>query len=221
MPARSESRRGRGRDSLNFWIAVIVICGLVGLGGYAFGKKWLGARLHQMEVGGGAPEISPEVGVQGAGGERASEESPPVKPIIVMREREPSAHERREVERELAEEEPQDGAQLHAREAEEAEPEEPAEEEDEAPAEPPRTSTRPPSTGRYVVTAGSFANEDNVRAVIRRLSSQGYQPYTTAVEKDGVTFRRINVAVCKSREQAEELQTTLKSQGFDSAVRAE
>jgi len=221
MPAHAESLGDRIIESLRFWAIVTVVCGVVALAGYAFGKEWLGARLHEMEVRRGAPEITPEVRLPVSTGEDASEQSPPVKPIIVVQEREPSGRERREVERELVAQEAQDGAQLHAREAERERPTEPeAREVTTEPSTPatPEPSEEPARTGRYVVTAGSFADETNARKVIRQLSAQGYHPYTTPVEKDGIAFRRVNVAICETRQQAEQLQSTLQSLGHASAV---
>jgi cell division protein FtsN len=223
MPGRAPTVGDRLKESLRYWAVVAVVCGVVGLGGYAFGKGWLGARLHEMELSAGAPEISADVSVREAMATGASEDSPPAEPVIEVQEREPSGRERREAERELAAQEPQDGAELHAREAEREQPEReqerPAEAEAQPPAEPRETSTSASETERYVVTAGAYADERNARSVMRGLASQGYHPYATTIVKDGLTFQRVNVAVFGTREQAEKLAGALQAQGFAAAVR--
>ena len=214
MPPQAESVAGRVKESLRFWTIVALICSIVFFGAYILGKDWLGARLHDMEIRHGAPEISPEASLQQSTSDEDADQGPPEKAVIVIEEREPSGRERREVEREIAAREPQDGAQLHAAE-EETRPEEPPEEN--AP-EQPSDSPVPSGTGGYAVTAGSFADEGNARRVAAELTDQGYQPFLTTVESEGMTFQRVNVAVCRSRREAEKIQNTLKTQGYDSAV---
>ncbi len=68
------------------------------------------------------------------------------------------------------------------------------------------------------MVAGSFADESNAQRQVRRLAEQGYQPYLTSVETGGITYRRVNVAVFDSREQAEEVRDRLRSQGIDAVV---
>jgi len=200
-------------ESLRFWAVVAVICAVVGLLSYTVGKRYVGSQLHEMEVKDGAPEISPvddDVVLPGEG-----DESPPEKPIIVMREREPTARERREVERELAEGEPQDGAELHAQEEAEAEEEEepaPPDEEESTAAEPVGEG------GDFVVSAGSFTSEDNAQTQVAKLVGMGYHPYLSRVERDGVTFSRVNVGRYPSRNQAQEVADELRAKGFDAAV---
>ena len=134
-----------------------------------------------------------------------------------MREREPTARERREVERELAAEEPQDGAELHAAEAADS-----GERTDEADAESPPAETgesdEQGSSGGYTVSAGSFASEANAQAQVTRLAAMGYHPYVTRIEKDGVTFTRVNVGEYPSRSAAQDVADELRAKGFDAAV---
>ena len=59
MPPQAESVAGRVKESLRFWTIVALICSIVFFGAYILGKDWLGARLHDMEIRHGAPEISP------------------------------------------------------------------------------------------------------------------------------------------------------------------
>ncbi len=214
MPAQAESLGKRMSESLRFWAIVTVICGIVFFAAYIFGKDWLGTRLREMEIRQGAPEISPDVSLQQPTGGEDAHPEPPEKAVVVIEEREPSARERREVEREIEAQQPQDGAQLHKAE-EKARSEKPQEES--APQEP-SASPVPAGTGGYVVTAGSFADEGNARRVLAGLAQQGYQPFLTTVQSEGMTFQRVNVVVCRTRAEAVKIQNTLKAQGYDSGV---
>ena len=68
------------------------------------------------------------------------------------------------------------------------------------------------------MTAGSFADQGNAQRQVRRLAEQGYQPYVTTVEKDGITYHRVNVGLYETREQAERVRDQLRSEGFDAIV---
>ncbi|HUS80288.1 MAG TPA: SPOR domain-containing protein [Armatimonadota bacterium] len=200
-------------EGLRFWAVVLVICGVVGLASYTIGKRYVGSHLHEMEVKEGAPEITPMDENVSQPAEENGE--PPDKAVVTMHEREPTPRERREAEQELSGAGPQDGAELHAAEA--------AQERDETP--PPASAEQPPpqdegaSAGRkFVVSAGSFANEDNAQALVSRLAEMGYQPYVTHIEKDGMTYSRVNVGEFPSRDQAQEVADKLRSSGLDAAV---
>jgi len=223
MAEGSDSVGARIKSSLKFWLVVAVLCGIIGAATFYFGRDYVGKHLHEMEVRQRAPEILPQTGAS-TPASRDSEDEPPLKPVIVMAEREPTAREERRARREVTE--PQDGASLHAAEedagddagdedagaAESPAAESPA---DEAPEE---GATQEQSGGGYVVTSGAFADEANARRQVERLAQQGYQPYLTSVERDGVTYRRVNVGLYGSREQAEEVRDRLRSQGFDAAI---
>ena len=222
MAQHKQTLGERLTESLRFWAVVVIICGVVGLIAYTAGKRYVGAHLQEMTVKEGAPEILAQgddvVRVPG------DDDEPPEKPIIVMQEREPTARERREAEREAAAEEPQDGAQLHAQEdedeadADEPEDAEPADADaDDSPAASDEAST-PDATGSFVVTAGSFASAANAQTQVGKLAELGYHPYVTRVEKDGVTFSRVNVGQFPGRSQADEVASELKAKGYDAAV---
>lgn len=217
MAQHKQTLGERLTESLRFWAVVVIICGVVGLIAYTAGKRYVGTRLQAMTVKEGAPEIL----AQGDDVVRTpgEDDQPPEKPIIVLQEREPTARERREVERELAAEEPQDGAQLHAQEEENGTPADGPD--DVQPADEPADAHEAPvadPTGSYVVSAGSFASEDNARTQVSKLATLGYQPYITQVEKDGITFSRVNVGQFAGRSQADEVVNDLKAKGFDAAV---
>jgi len=215
MAEGTQSPGARLKDGLKFWLIVAVFCGIVGASAYHFGRNYVGAHLHEMEVKQRAPEILPQVSTAAITDDASG--PPPVKPIVIMTEREPTAREERRARRETRE--AQDGAQLHAQEAAEDEAEDEAEaagDEDESAGDEDQAAA---SGGpEYVVVAGSFADESNAQRQVERLAEQGYQPYLTSVEKSDVTYRRVNVAVFDSREQAEEVRDRLRSQGFDAVV---
>ncbi|MEA3400797.1 MAG: SPOR domain-containing protein [Armatimonadota bacterium] len=233
MASRKRSLGQRLVDSLKFWLVVAILSGILGAGACYFGRNYVGRHLHEMEVRQRAPEITPQPPTALAADE--ADDEPPVKPVVIVHEREPSSREKRRVVRELSR--PQDGAQLHAAEAarEEAAAEEqqPAEDEDEktreaedeagrasAPAPQTAADEQPAETAgeQYVVSAGSFADASNAKRQVERLTERGYQPYITTVEKDDITYRRVNVGVFGEREQAEQVKDRLRSQGFDAAV---
>jgi len=137
-------------------------------------------------------------------------------------EREPTSREERRVRREL--EEPQDGAQLHAAEAEAdaaAEVEAETPEEPDEPEEPEEDHEQASGSDGYVVVAGSFADGDNADRRVQELAERGYQPFITTQEKDGITYRRVNVGTFESREEADRVREKLTSQGFEAAVWSE
>ncbi len=221
MAEGSESVGARIKSSLKFWLVVAVLCGIIGAATFYFGRDYVGRHLHEMEVRQRAPEIVPQTGAATRASDD-SEDEPPIKPVIVMTEREPTAREERRARREVTE--AQDGASLHAAEADAgdaADAEDGAA--DETPAEdaPDEGSAQEQSGGGFVVTSGAFADEANARRQVERLTAQGYQPYLTSVEKDGVTYQRVNVGLYDSREQAEQVRDRLHSQGFDAAIWSE
>ena len=216
MASGKESFGARVVESLKFWTVVAVLCAIAGAGMYYFGRDYVGKHLHEMEVQQRAPDIKPQRSTPALPDEDDASAEPPVQAIVTVREREPTSREERKARREL--EEPQDGAQLHAAEADEAAeaPEEPEEtdgsDEDEEQAS---------GSGGYVVVAGSFADEQNAEKQIHRLAQRGYQPFITTHEKDGITYRRVNVGTFDSREEADRVREKLTSQGFDAAVWSE
>lgn len=221
MAERDDSLKARIKSSLKFWLVVAVGCAAVGIGAFYVGRDYVGKHLHEMDVRQRAPEIVPQV-TSTAETDVETATEPPVEPIVIVTEREPTAREERRVRRELAE--PQDGAQLHAAEAAGTAESERSGSDTEAPREEAtgdRESGPQPEAGGFVVTAGSFADEVNARRQVERLTEQGYQPYLSTVEKDGLTYHRVNVGLYDTRDQAERVRDQLRSQGFDAIVWAE
>lgn len=200
---------------LKFWLVVAVLCGVCGATAYQVGKHYVAAHLHETEFKQPAPEIVPQVTTRVATDEET--EQPPVKPVVIMTEREPTAREERRARREITE--PQDGAQLHQAEAEAARDANAEEEEEAATAEASSEETATgPGAGEFSVVAGSFADPTNAQRQVERLAERGYQAYTTTVEKNGITYRRVHVGVYDSRDEAEKVRDRLRSQGIDAMV---
>jgi len=217
MASDRETFGARLLASLKFWTVVAVLCAIVGTGMYYFGRDYVGRHLHEMEVEHRAPEIRPQPGAPALADDVDTSANPPVEPLVTVREREPTSREERRARREL--EEPQDGAQLNAAREAEAEDDDTGEQPDEA-AEPERDQERA-GEGGFVVVAGSFADEANAERQVQRLAERGYQPFITTQVRDGITYRRVNVGMFESREEAENVREKLSSQGFDAAVWSE
>lgn len=216
MASSNDSLGARLLESLKFWAVVAVLCAIVGTAAYHFGRDYVGQHLHEMEVHQRAPEIKPQSGPPTLAEDTDTSENPPVQPVISVRERDPSGREERRARREL--EEPQDGAELNAAEAaadEAGEQDEDAS--DDADAEEQAADESRQDDG-YVVVAGSFADAANAQKQVERLTERGYQPFITTKEQDGITYRRVNVGVFSTREEAEGVEEKLTSQGFDAAV---
>lgn len=193
------------REGIGFWLIVLLICMVAGVISYQAGKNWVGRHLAQINLKASQRELPPE-GIDDDAVADLPESARPEAPLttaVTVEEREPSEAERAEVEHARLEreqiDEPQDGAQLN-RQSEEAKPASEARE------------------SGYVVTAGSYADRDNAQKVIQRLTEKGYRPFATEMEKHGIVFRRVNVAVFEDRAQAERLRDELKEQGFVSGV---
>ncbi|MFW5868325.1 MAG: SPOR domain-containing protein [Armatimonadota bacterium] len=223
MASGKDSAGARLLASVKFWAVVAVLCAIVGIAAFHFGRNYVGEHLHEMEVQQRAPEIKPQSGAHSPDDREDTRSNPPIEPVVTVQEREPTSREERRARREL--EEPQDGAQLHAAEAAEAAAdEEDGDAETETPSSTDSEAGEEQSAGReggYVVAAGAFADEANAKRQVQRLAEQGHQPFITTQDRDGITYRRVNVGTFSSREEAESVQEKLISEGFDAAVWSE
>lgn len=216
MASGDESLSTRLLASLKFWTIVGVLCAVVGTVAFFLGRDYVGAHLHRMEVTQRVPDIQPRGGVETVPAHETSLDNPPVKPIITISEREPTAREQRRALRELTEprETPVRRADRTGR------TDEPGEDNGAEDEEGASDESAPAPRGRFVVSAGAFADHVNAERQAQRLAEQGYEPFITTIDRDGVTYNRVNVGAFDSRDQADELTEKLKSQGFDAAVGA-
>ena len=208
---RRRSKVDTWREGIGFWLIVLLVCIVAGVISYQAGRNWVGRQLARIDLQARRPELP-------AGGEDAAAlpdldepeaSEPPLTAQVTIEERAPSQAEKAEVQRASLEREvrdgPQDGAQLNA---------------ERAAARAARAATAN-SSSRYVVTAGSYADSDNAQEIIEQLTGKGYRPFRAEVEKSGVVYWRVNVAVFEDRAQAEQLRDELKRQGFVSGVMTE
>lgn len=196
----------RWREGLGFWLIVFLVCIVAGVISYQVGKNWVGRQLAEISGQAEGVQVTPEDDSQVADQLGPVEPKPPLTPQVTIEQREPSDSEKQALEQtspeRAASQAPQDGAELNAQPA----------------AAPPEA---PSTTSGYGVTAGSFASRDNAQQVVERLTEAGYQPYITEVEKQGVVYQRVNVAVFDDRGEAEGLRDKLQQQGFVSGVMAQ
>ena len=196
----------RWRETVGFWLIVFLVCIVAGVISYQVGKNWVGGQLAEISGQAEGVQVTPEDDSQVADQLGPVEPKPPLTPQVTIEQREPSDSEKRAAQQmspeRAASREPQDGAELHAQPA----------------AAPPEA---PSTTSGYAVTAGSYASRDNAQRVVQRLTEAGYQPYITEVEKQGVVYQRVNVAVFDDRGEAEGLRDKLQQQGFVSGVMAQ
>ena len=206
------SAGARFMESLKFWSVVVALCAIVGAGMYVFGRDYVGKHLQEMDVEQRAPEIKPQSASPVLAGDEG-DGKPPVEAIVTVTEREPTAREERKARDEL--ESPQAGAQVHA--AEVADDSDRGDDSGDRGGGEEEAGSSGGSDG-YVVAAGAFADEENAERQVRRLSDQGYQPYITTQERDGITYQRVNVGSYDSRAEADRAREKLSSQGYDAAV---
>ena len=193
----------QSRQTVAFWLMVLLICAVAGVLSYQVGKDWVGRRLAEVDLEAGArPE--PSTGSPAAEvppGE--PEEEAPLRPVVEIEEREPTGSEelfsQPGQEGEQVAEGPQDGAELHASESEATQ--ETSEE----------SST---ADGEWVVAAGSFTEEDNARRQAQKLEKRGYSSFITEIRKEGITYHRVNVGTFSGRDAAEELAQQVREDGF-------
>lgn len=213
MASGKQSFGKRVVESLKFWTVVAVLCALVGTGMFYFGRDYVGKHLHEMEVEQRAPEIKPQTGVPTLAADDDASANPPVQAVVTVREREPTAREERRARQEL--EEPQDGAQLNAAAAQD---DDEAQDADSGAADAPDRDEATSESDGYLVAAGSFADQENAERQVQRLAERGYHPFITTQNRDGITYRRVNVGSFDTREEAETVRERLSSQGFEAAV---
>ncbi len=193
----------QSRQTVAFWLMVLLICAIAGVLSYQAGKNWVGRRLVEVDLEAGArpepPGESPVAEVPSSG----QEEEAPLRPVVEIEEREPTGSEgllsAPGQEGEQTAEGPQDGAELHMSESEATGD----------------GSEQPSATeGEWVVTAGSFAEEDNARRQVQKLEERGYSPFITQIKNEGITYHRVNVGTFSGRDDAEALAQKVREDGF-------
>jgi cell division septation protein DedD len=211
------------RESLAFWLVVLLIATVVGLLSYRVGRDWLGKRMAGLATSGGAPRIIAQSSSDlDPDAQAEAEAKAPKKAEASLEDREPTEGEKRQLEADGSLEEPQDGAQANARAADAADGGEPAAAADGEKAadtgDDLSDAERPRGGGKLVVVAGSYADRANAERVMRKLADRGYQPYLETVRKGGKAYQRVNVATVESRSEAEDLQAELAGEGVEASI---
>jgi len=204
MPSRKEQQ---SRQTIAFWLMVLLICAIAGVLSYQVGKNWVGRRLAEVDLEAGA---RPKPASEAPTGEVPSgeqEKQAPLRPVVEIEEREPTGSEgllsQPGQEGEQVAEGPQDGAELHTSDPEAS-----------------GDGSEQPSIaeGEWVVTAGSFTEESNARRQAEKLEQRGYSPFITQIKNEGVTYHRVNVRTFSKRDDAEELAQKVREDGFVAGI---
>jgi len=199
----SSRRDQQSRQTVAFWLMVLLICAIAGVLSYQLGKNWVGRRLAEVDLEAGARPEPPGEGPVAEVPSSGQEEEAPLRPVVEIEEREPTGSEglfsQPGQEGEPIVEGPQDGAELRASESEATQ----------------ETSEQPSTAeGEWVVTAGSFTEEDNARRQAQKLEKRGYSPFITQIKHEGITYHRVNVRTFSKRDDAEELAQQVREDGF-------
>jgi len=72
------------------------------------------------------------------------------------------------------------------------------------------------TTTQYVLIAGTFAQIDNAKKVQNNLLQHGFKPEIKNIERNGITYYRVIVAVFSDLDKATSAQKTLNTSGIDS-----
>ncbi len=205
---RGNTREQQRREALGFWLIVLLICVIAGLLSYQAGRNWVGQRLAEVDLDKQRQTALPTDDGGTETGPGSEQGEPPLQAVVEIEERAPSEGEKAEIkmhelERQVEDSGPQDGAELNAAAADRGVAR------DEA-------STR--GTGEWVVVAGSFLQVENASNQVERLQAKGYAPTVGQIAKDGVTYHRVNVDSFASREDADKLAQKLRDDDFDATV---
>lgn len=219
-PGRHHRRRTprQTREAASFWLVVVLIAVMVAFLSYRVGRDWLGKRMAGLATSTGAPRIiAQSTDGSSSDPDAGAEAKAPKKAEVSLDDREPTEGERRKLADQGDLDEPQDGAEVNARDGDDA-----AGADDQAAKtgdEPdPDSADAGSGGGKFVVTAGSFADRANAERTMRTLSERGYQPSLQTVRRDGKTYQRVNVATVDSRGEADDLKAELDAEGLDAAV---
>ncbi len=204
MPSRKEQE---SRQTVAFWLMVLLVCAIAGVLSYQAGKNWVGRRLAEVDLQAGARSEPPGESPVSEVPPSATEKEAPLRPVVEIEEREASGSERLlsqpGQEKEETAEGPQDGAELHTSESEAT-----------------GDGSEQPSIGEgeWVVTAGSFTEEANARRQAQKLEERGYSPFITQIKNEGITYHRVNVRTFSRREDAEALAQKVREDGFVAGI---
>lgn len=217
---RKTTKASPVRRDLGFLLAVLVVAGLAGLLSFHVGRDWLGKNLADVNLRPGAPQIVVHGLPSEARGTRGDPSvSAPAEAVVNIEEREPTPAEVRRVQEEEASGgmEPRQTKSLS--EADSAPSDESMDSESDRAGDRHRdTTAQERRTGRFTVTAGSFAEKENADRVRDRLIAAGYKPRVREVDIGSEVLHRVDVATLEGRTQAEELKDELARDGIRAGI---
>jgi cell division protein FtsN len=223
-----------------FWVLTLAVCVLAAVGGFLVGRDWVGRCLAQREQLRGLTSAPEEAGAS------TEEHRTPLAqaPVIVIREREPTEAEKRELELEGQEGGPSseesveygEGSAAPGGSAPASGEASPAPESVGGPegagggagpeAAPPATAPAQPaaavpSSTPWQVTAGSYRERRNAEQVAASLAAQGITVRIEVVQVRGQTYHRVVAGPYSSRAQAQAAAQQIEAAGYPSQVRQE
>ncbi len=217
-------------ETATFWGIVVALCLLAGLLSYLIGRDWVGKYLAQQQEARASSELRAAAATSSASVSNIS-----LGPTVIIREREPTEAEKRELGMagtENPEAAADSGQTGPGEEPPAAEPEATPDEGDEpstateGPAEdrePAATPSEPAPAARaathsWVTTAGSYRDRRNAEQVAQSLAAQGIRAEVQAVEVRGETYHRVRVGPYDSRSAAERASDEVRAAGYPSQV---
>lgn len=235
--ARSE-KRITWKTLFVFWVKVLVLCAVLGVGSFYIGRNYLGSMLSETDIREGAPRLS----AQAPGGQQdsgATETTGPAKVEITIEERQPSDLEAQRAVDSIGgrgdADEPEapsgdlpvdstnaDDASAAHRAPSTGNTAAAATATDRTPSTSGATSREPADTsdsGEFVVTAGSFVSAENSQQLLEELEAKGYQPYVSKATIGDKTYRRVNIGAFSSQREAARLAEELRNSGYEASVR--
>lgn len=216
MPRRRRREPSGLAESVTFWSVVIFIAAIVAFLSFRVGRDWLGKRLGTLDMSPGAPRIVAQADMDPENAARIEQEArAPEKAEARIEERDPSYAETLRIQREDDLAEPQDGASLNTRADDEGDPGA----DSKPPPDEPKPASKPQGrSGGFTVTAGAFSSAENASRTLSQLTAMGYKPYIEKIERNGKTLHRVNVAVVKSRGEAEQLKEEVAAAGINAGL---
>jgi cell division protein FtsN len=227
----SRIREYLSSEAVRFAAITVCACLLVGILSYFAGRNWVGKYLAQQQAEREKLELQTPV-------LEAKASPTSLGPMVVIREREPTEAERRELgieqeqvsqessapqrlgEGEQAAEEADEQAGKPSEEsATESPPAEPARAEKVPPSPPPREAS--PTASGWITTAGSYRDSRNAQQVVTNLAAQGVQAGVQVVNVRGQTYHRVLLGPYTTKAEAEAAAETVRAAGYPSQVMRE
>jgi len=208
-------RTTRLGDIALFW-SLTVLCALIlSVLAFAAGKYWVGGLMTRSASTQTAPQVVVKTPQENQadntpdanqGPERVE---PPSQAVVKMQPRAPTDAERNEIEQQY----PQDAAGLHK-----AGGQDQGDASTGADDKPLGDQSAGGASGRYAVTAGSFADAANAQRVVEELKNEGYDPHIVKITRNGRTLQRVIAGRYDDRAKAEEVCDQLNSEGREATV---